>query len=126
VLLGADRVRVLADRLLNALIGGAVVVLPDRDNASILGLLATHEPRSMTELNRQQVSAEKLVEDRQVLGNCRIDPHAIQHLVAACGPREVIVQLASDFVHPLLGDRRTIGQHHLEDPGATQLPRQVG
>lgn len=53
-------------------------------------------------------------------------PGAASLLVATDGLRELVVQLPSDFIHPLFGDRRTIGPHHLEDPGATELLRQIG
>src|SRR5712691_3795071 len=58
-------------------------------------------------------------------GPGRRHANAASSLLAAGELCELAAQLAGDFVHPLLGYRRTIGLHHLEDPGSAQFPRQV-
>lgn len=79
---GAARLRVLAHRLLDALVGGLVVVLPDCDNARILGFPTADQPCAMSELHRQQLRTEELMEDGQVVGYGFIHAHAVEHLAS--------------------------------------------
>jgi hypothetical protein len=79
MLLGTFGVWIGADGCLDLLVGRRVVVLPDRHNAAIRGFPSPHQPGTVTELYRQQVRAEEVMKDRQVLPHGLIDAHPVEH-----------------------------------------------
>lgn len=76
LLLGSRCCWVYPDRSVDAFVGLAIVVLPDRYDAVVVRLPSPYQPGAVAELDRQQVFTEELVECRQVLRHGAVDAHA--------------------------------------------------
>jgi hypothetical protein len=68
---------------------GVVDGLDDLDghDPAVAGLPPVNKPGTVTELDREQVSTEELVEGREILCHGIVDAHPVDHLASAPSPR---------------------------------------
>jgi hypothetical protein len=78
---------VVADGRFDAFVGGLVVVFLDGHDPAVAGLPPVNKPGTVTELDREQVSTEELVEGREILCHGIVDAHPVDHLASAPSPR---------------------------------------
>jgi len=105
MLLSFPGVGVCTDRRFDPLVGGQVVVLPDRHYAAVFGLPPADQAGAMTEPDWQQVGAEEVMKDRQVLPDRLIDAHPIDHTYFYCADRG-----PSERCRAVISDRQRIGE----------------
>lgn len=89
-LLSFRGVGVSADCRFDALVGGLVVVFPDRDDPAVLSFPSADQAGAVTELDWQEVAPKEIMKHRQVLPDGLIDTHPVDHHLVTTAPSPTV------------------------------------